>query len=73
MYGKMLLFSQIAANGTSYYLKDVEARTKLDALSSVTCFIGKITNEITDGTTTSPIVIGGQSVIGRTEDMITVS
>lgn len=66
------VLSQITANGTSYYLKDAEARTKLDALSSATHFIGKTTTELTDGATTSPVVIGGQNVTPVAGDIVYV-
>lgn len=66
------VISQIKVGDTPYYLKDAEARNKLDALSSATHFIGKTTTELTDGSTTSPVVIGGQNVTPAAGDIVYV-
>lgn len=53
-------------SGSSYYVKDAEARTKLeDAIGGLTGamhYIGITTTALTDGATTSPIVIDNENV-----------
>lgn len=49
-------------SGTTYNLKDSEARGKISALSGALTYLGTTTTAITDGASTSPITIGGKSV-----------
>lgn len=53
-------------SGTVYYLKDAEVRSQLDSIkdsmSGAMEYIGTTTSELSDGATTSPIIIGTKSV-----------
>ena len=49
-------------DGTTYDLKDAEAREQIDALSRITWNLGVTTTELTDGADTNPITINGESV-----------
>ena len=66
------VISQIKVGNTPYYLKDAEAREKLDALSSATHFIGKTTDALTDGSTTTSVTINGASVTAAAGDIVYV-
>ena len=66
------VLSQVNVNNTDYYLKDAEARQKIDALSSATHFIGKTTTELTDGATTNPVTIGTAQVTAAAGDIVYV-
>lgn len=66
------VISQIKVGDTPYYLKDAEAREKLDALSSATHFIGKTTDALTDGSTTTSVTINGASVTAAAGDIVYV-
>ena len=48
-----------SVNGTTYDIKDAVAR---QAIGSYTKYLGVTTTALTDGSTTNPITIGGQSV-----------
>ena len=50
-------------SGTTYYIKDAEARNLIAALGSPTKYLGVTTTKLTDGASTSPIVIGSKSII----------
>lgn len=56
-------------SGSTYYLKDKEARELIDELSNATHFLGVTTTELTDGATTNPITVGGQSVTAKNGDI----
>ena len=60
-------------SGTSYYLKDAEARRKIAALGAPTHFLGQTTTALTDGSTANPITIGGQSVTAEGGDIVVYS
>lgn len=49
-------------SGTTYYYKDQYARELISGLSSYTAYLGVTTTALTDGATTNPIVVGGNSV-----------
>lgn len=66
------VLSQVNVNGDDYYLKDKEAREKIDALSSATHFIGKTTSELTDGATENPVKIDGADVTAVAGDIVYV-
>lgn len=57
-------------SGSTYYLKDKEARELIAELSNATHFLGVTTTEITDGATTNPITVGGQSVTAKNGDIV---
>lgn len=48
-------------DGTTYDLKDARARELITALESATDFLGVTTTELTDGATTSSVVIQGET------------
>ena len=49
-------------SGTTYDFKDATARSQIAALSNYTAYAGVTTSELTDGSTTNPIVVGGNNV-----------
>ena len=57
-------------SGSTYYLKDKEARELIAELSNATHFIGVTTTELTDGCTTNPITISGESVTAVSGDIV---
>ena len=57
--------------GTTYDLVDQGARDLIDELSGYTAFLGVTTTALTDGATTNPIVINGQSVTAVTGNIVT--
>ena len=56
-------------SGNTYDLKDAWARTQIAGLSNVTRYIGVTTTVLTDGASTNPITINGESVTAVTGDM----
>lgn len=56
-------------SGSTYYLKDKEARELIAELSNATHFLGVTTTELTDGATTNPITVGGQSITAKNGDI----
>lgn len=52
----------VLANGDEYNFKDAQARDDIEALSRVKHWLGITTTPLTDGSSTNPIVIGGESV-----------
>ena len=58
-------------SGTVYDLKDQGARDLIDALSGYTKFLGVTTTALTDGSTTNPITINGDSVTADTGSIAT--
>lgn len=55
-------FSSIVYNGNEYMCKDATARERIAALEGGSYFIGVTTTELTDQSTTNPIVIDGDDV-----------
>ena len=58
-------------SGTTYDLKDAYARERIEALSKYTEFLGVTTTALTDGSTTNPITINGESVTAKKGDIAT--
>jgi hypothetical protein len=56
-------------SGSTYYLKDKEARELIAELSNATHFLGVTTTELTDGATTNPITIGSESITAKNGDI----
>lgn len=52
-------------SGTTYDIKDAQARADIEALNNYTAYLGVTTTELTDGATTNPITIGGESVTAK--------
>lgn len=55
--------------GATYDLKDTVARESISALSGAVKFLGTTTTELTDGCTTSPILIEGESITPKAGDV----
>lgn len=57
-------------SGSQYYLWDTDAHQEIsaikEAMTSVFTWMGVTTTALTDGATTNPIVIGGQSITAKT-------
>lgn len=56
-------------SGTTYDIKDATARSQIAALSGAMKYIGTTTTALTDGSTTNPITIGGESVTAVAGDV----
>ena len=56
------LISKITIGSTTYDIKDAQARSDIEALQQYTDYLGVTTTALTDGATTNPITIGGESV-----------
>lgn len=52
-------------SGNVYDIVDAGARSRIDALESYSAYLGVTTTALTDGSTTNPITIGGQSVTAK--------
>lgn len=57
-------------NGNEYYIKDAEAREKIEALGSPTHFAGATSTALTDQATTNPIQIDGASYTAHAGDVV---
>lgn len=57
-------------NGTTYNIKDANARKRIEALESFTTYLGVTTTALTDGATTNPITINGQSVTAQSGNIV---
>ena len=57
-------------NGTTYNLKDSNARDRIAALEAFTTYLGVTTTALTDGATTNPIQINGQSVTAESGNIV---
>lgn len=53
-------------SGTTYDIKDAVARAAIESLSSYTKYVGVTTTPLSDGATTNPIQINGESVTAET-------
>lgn len=60
---------QLPGSDTKYWMKDTEAREKIEALVNVTHFLGVTTTELTDGASTNPITINEQEVTAVSGDI----
>ena len=58
-------------SGTTYDIKDAEARALIAALEGFTKFLGVTTTALTDGDSTNPVTINGQSVTAQSGDIVT--
>lgn len=56
-------------SGTTYDIKDARARELIGSLSGALTYLGITTTELVDGSTASPIVIGGTSVTPKAGDI----
>ena len=56
-------------SGTTYNIKDEDARKLIAALSSATRYLGVTTTALSDGAATTPIAIGDKSVIPKGGDI----
>lgn len=56
-------------SGTTYNLKDAAAREAIEQLSGYTKYLGVTTTALTDGATTNPITINGESVTAGSGDI----
>lgn len=60
-------------SGTSYNIKDAQARADIETIESAISggmhYIGVTTTALTDGSTTNPITIGGQSITAKSGDI----
>ena len=52
----------ITPDGTEYNIKDAYARQQIASLETVTAWLGVTTTALTDGASTNPITISGESV-----------
>ena len=57
-------------NGTTYNIKDANARERIEALESFTTYLGVTTTALTDGATTNPITINGQNVTAQSGNIV---
>ena len=60
---------QLPGSETKYWVKDTEARDKIESLVNATKYIGITTTALTDGAETNPIVINGENVTAQTGDI----
>ena len=66
------VISQITLpSGTTYDIKDAEARAAIAELENYTDFLGVTTTELTDGATTNPIKINGADVTAKKGNITT--
>lgn len=61
----MATLSNLSYGGVSYEIKDAAARSAIDALQKYTNYLGVTTTELTDGASTNPITINGDSVTAK--------
>ena len=57
-------------SGTTYNFKDAYARDQIEALEAYSEYLGVTSTELTDGSTTNPITIGGESVIAKKGNIV---
>ena len=55
----------VTQSGDEYNLKDAAARAAIAELEAYTEYLGVTTTELTDGSTTNPITINGESVTAK--------
>lgn len=61
---------ELVVGGSSYFLKDKDARDAIDKLSSYTEFLGVTTTNVKTSTTANPVTIGGQQVTAKKGDIV---
>lgn len=64
------LISVVTLNGQDYDIKDAWARQAIEGLGTPTHFAGETTSDISDGSTTNPIQIGGKSYTAQAGDIV---
>lgn len=57
-------------DGTTYNIKDANARDRIAALEAFTTYLGVTTTALTDGATTNPITINGNSVTAESGNIV---
>lgn len=58
-------------SGQTYDLVDAGARELISALEAYSEFIGVTSTELTDGSTTNPVIINGESVTAKKGEIVT--
>lgn len=58
-------------SGSTYYLKDEEVRELISDIEKYTKYLGVTTTALTDGATTNPIMINGESVTAESGNIAT--
>lgn len=53
-------------SGTTYDIKDAWSRAQIESLSGYTYYMGVTSTAISDGSTTNPVIINGESVTAKT-------
>lgn len=66
----MLISTITLPNGLQYEIKDARARELIAAMGDVASWIGVTTTALTDGATTNPITISGESVTAKTGNVV---
>ena len=61
---------QITVNGTTYDLKDATARQAIADLESYSDYLGVTTTALTDGATTNPVTVNGESVTAKKGNIV---
>lgn len=61
-YTPVISSIKLPGSNEKYYFKDAYAREVLEGLSQYSKFLGVTTTELTDGASTNPITISGESV-----------
>lgn len=57
-------------SGSTYNIKDADARERISALESYTNYLGVTTTPIEDGSTTNPVVIAGESITAKHGEIV---
>ena len=57
-------------SGQTYDIKDAEARELIQALGSPTHFAGETTSDLSDGSITNPITVGGENYTAHAGDIV---
>ena len=63
------VISQIVIGSNTYDIKDAYARQAIEDLGDALYWIGVTTTELTDGATTNPITVGGESIEAKVGGM----
>ena len=71
MANNPVLSKIVLPSGTTYDIKDAYARAQIEALSGYTYYLGVTTTALTDGSTTNPITINGESITASTGGICT--
>ena len=62
--------SQVTIGANTYDLKDTEARQAISELESYSDYLGVTTTALTDGASTNPITINGESVTAKKGNIV---